>query len=125
VLDVIEGGSTYMLTLDPSKNYSGTQFVLTPDGSGGVDVTINVISVTSGQTLTVSSGHVSNSVLVASGGILNILSGGTVISATVNSGRHRARVRHGDRRHAQWRGRGRQPRRRCQRRDRPQRRLAD
>jgi hypothetical protein len=66
VLDVAEGGSTYLLRLDPSKNYTGTQFVLTSDGGGGTDVTINVVSVTSGQTLIVSSGHVKGGVLVLS-----------------------------------------------------------
>jgi hypothetical protein len=31
VLDVVEGGSTYVLDLNPSQNYSGTKFVLTSD----------------------------------------------------------------------------------------------
>ena len=38
VLDIVEGGSTYVLNLDPGRNYAGTKFVLTSDGSGGVDV---------------------------------------------------------------------------------------
>jgi autotransporter passenger strand-loop-strand repeat protein len=32
VLDVVEGGSTYVLNLDPTQNFSGTQFVLFSDG---------------------------------------------------------------------------------------------
>jgi hypothetical protein len=48
-----------VLDLDPSQNYSGTVFVVTSDGSGGVDVTnvANpfVISVTSGHPLTITS----------------------------------------------------------------------
>ena len=72
--------------LNPSQNYSGAQFVLTSDGSGGTDVTARPISVTvsSGQTLTVSSGQTSGGVLVLSGGTLNILSGGTASGITVS-----------------------------------------
>jgi autotransporter passenger strand-loop-strand repeat protein len=40
-----------------------------------------------GQTLTVSSGQTSGGVLVLSGGILNILPGGTAIGITVSSNR--------------------------------------
>jgi autotransporter passenger strand-loop-strand repeat protein len=87
VLNVMEGGSNYLLQLDPSQNYTGAQFVLTSDGNGGVNVTIvNPVSVTSGQTLTVSPGHTSGGVLVKSGGIINVLSGGTAIGTTVNKG---------------------------------------
>ena len=89
VLDVVEGGSTYVLDLDPSQNYSGTVFVLTSDGSGGVDVTniLNPISVTvSSGTLTVSSGRTSGGVLVLSGATLNIQSGGTASGTTLNRG---------------------------------------
>src|SRR5271155_1610139 len=79
VLDVVEGGSTYALQLNPSQDFSRDQFVLASDGSGGIDVTVVPFSVTvsSGQTLTVSSGHTSNAVLVLGGGTLNVLSGGS------------------------------------------------
>jgi autotransporter passenger strand-loop-strand repeat protein len=87
VLDVTEGGSTYVFNLDPSKNYSGTRFVLSSDGISGTDITLtNLVSVTSGQTLTISSGQTSGGVVVLSGGTLDILSGGTAVGTTVNSG---------------------------------------
>jgi autotransporter passenger strand-loop-strand repeat protein len=88
VLDVQEGGSTYALQLDPSQNFSGVQFVLTSDGTSGTDVTFVPFSgtVSSGATLTVSSGHTSNTVHVLGGGTLNILSGGTAIGTFVDSG---------------------------------------
>jgi autotransporter passenger strand-loop-strand repeat protein len=89
VLDVVEGGLTYVLDLNPSQNYSGTKFVLTSDGSGGTEVT-NIsnpisITVTSGN-LTVSSGHTSGGVHVLSGATLNILSGGTASGAFIDKG---------------------------------------
>jgi autotransporter passenger strand-loop-strand repeat protein len=89
VLDVVEGGSTYVLDLNPSQNYSGTKFVLTSDGSGGTEVTnvSNPISITvSSGTLTVSSGHTSGGVHVLSGAILNILSSGTASGAFIDKG---------------------------------------
>jgi autotransporter passenger strand-loop-strand repeat protein len=87
VLDVLEGGSTYALQLNPSQSFSGDQFVVTSDGSGGTDVTVVPFSATvSSGTLPVSSGHSSNSVHVLSGAILNILSGGTAVGTFVNSG---------------------------------------
>jgi hypothetical protein len=50
VLDVVEGGSTYVLNLNPSQNFSGTQFVLSSDGISGTDITLaNVVSVASAQ----------------------------------------------------------------------------
>jgi autotransporter passenger strand-loop-strand repeat protein len=87
VLDIVEGGSTYVLNLDPSQNLSGTQFVLSSDGVSGTDITLaNIVSVTSGQTLTISSGQASAGVFVLSGGSLDVLSGGTAVGTTVNSG---------------------------------------
>jgi autotransporter passenger strand-loop-strand repeat protein len=50
VLDVVEGGSTYVLHLDPSQNLSSTKFVVTSDGSSGTDVTlVDLVSVTAGK----------------------------------------------------------------------------
>jgi autotransporter passenger strand-loop-strand repeat protein len=87
VLDVVEGGSTYVLNLNPSQNFSGTQFVLSSDGISGTDITLaNLVSVPSGWTLTVSSGQTSGGVVVLSGGTLDILSGGTAVGTSVNSG---------------------------------------
>jgi autotransporter passenger strand-loop-strand repeat protein len=55
VLDVLEGGSTYALQLNPSQSFSGDQFVVTSDGSGGTDVTVVPFSATvSSGTLPVS-----------------------------------------------------------------------
>jgi autotransporter passenger strand-loop-strand repeat protein len=87
VLNIVEGSSTYVLNLNPSQNYSGTEFVLTSDGSGGTEVSniLNPFSVTvSSGTFTVSSGQTSNSVLVGSGATLDILSGGTVSNVTLS-----------------------------------------
>jgi hypothetical protein len=43
-----------------SRNFSGTQFVLSSDGISGTDITLaNLVSVPSGWTLTVSSGQTS------------------------------------------------------------------
>ena len=74
----------------PSQNYSGYQFVVTSDGSGGTDVIAVYhpfsVTVSSGQTLTVSSGQTSSGVLVSRGGTLNVLSGGTVSGAIIDSG---------------------------------------
>jgi autotransporter passenger strand-loop-strand repeat protein len=87
VLEVVEGGSTYVLNLDPAQNFSGTQFVLTSDGSGGTDVTVhNLVSVTSGTISTIPSGQTVNNVVVLSGGNLEVLSGGTSKDTTVSSG---------------------------------------
>jgi autotransporter passenger strand-loop-strand repeat protein len=89
VLDVVEGGSTYVLHLDPSQSYSGTQFVLSTDGNNGTEVAVTnpiLVTVSSGHALTVSSGQTSNGVLVLKGGILDIRSGGTVGGAIVDSG---------------------------------------
>jgi autotransporter passenger strand-loop-strand repeat protein len=89
VLDVVEGGSTYVLHLDPSQSYSSTQFVLSADGNSGTEVTVTnpiLVTASSGHTLTVSSGQTSNGVLVLKGGALDIRSGGTVDGAIVDSG---------------------------------------
>jgi len=87
VLDVVEGGSTYVLNLNPSQNYSGTQFVLSTDGISGTDIALaNLVSVPSGWTLTISSGQTSGDVMVLSGGTLDILSGGTAVGTTVSGG---------------------------------------
>src|SRR5271154_4739702 len=40
VLDVVEGGSTYVLNLNPSQKFSGTRFVLSSDGVSGTDNTL-------------------------------------------------------------------------------------
>ena len=87
MLNVVEGSSTYVLNLDPSQNYSGTEFVLTSDGSGGTEVSniFNPFSVTvSSGTFTVSSGQTSDGVLVGSGATLDILSGGTAGNVTLS-----------------------------------------
>ena len=80
-----------MLHLDPSQNYSGTQFVLTSDANSGSDVTLSVgVFVSSGHPLIVTSGQTSDGVTVLSSGTMSVQSGGiadrTVISAggTVN-----------------------------------------
>src|ERR1022692_2961518 len=71
VLDVTEGG--YVLNLNPSQNFSGTQFVLSSDGISGTDIALaNLVWVPSGWTLTVSSGQTSGGVVVLSGGTLDI-----------------------------------------------------
>jgi hypothetical protein len=44
VLQVVEGGVTYNLQLDPSQNYSEDSFALSSDASGGTKVTMTVPS---------------------------------------------------------------------------------
>ena len=84
---MIEGDSTYALQLDPSQNFSGTQFVLTPDGGSGTDVTmVDVVSVTSGITETVYSGQVDYNVLILSGGAQNVF--GVASATTIDTSGH-------------------------------------
>jgi autotransporter passenger strand-loop-strand repeat protein len=126
VLDVVEGGSTYVLDLNPSQNYSVTKFALTSDGSGGTEITnvLDPISVTvSSGTLTVSSGHTSVGVLVRRHPQYPVRRHSERHDR--QQGRHGPCVRQGHRRHPQWRVGGRQPHRGCQRRHHPQRRIAD
>jgi autotransporter passenger strand-loop-strand repeat protein len=85
-VDVTEGGSTYVLNLDPSENLQGVRFALVPDGMSGTEVTISVTLVTGGQVLTVAAGQTDNTLIVLSGGMLDVLSGGTAINATISSG---------------------------------------
>jgi autotransporter passenger strand-loop-strand repeat protein len=85
VLQVVEGNQTIQLQLDPSQNFASAPVLLSSDGNGGTDVTLQTV-VVSGQTLTVSSGITSGNVLVKSGGLINVLSGGTAIGTTVNKG---------------------------------------
>jgi hypothetical protein len=40
VLQVVDGGSTYDVNLDPGQSFAGALFNLAPDGSGGTDVTL-------------------------------------------------------------------------------------
>jgi hypothetical protein len=55
-LKVVEGGSAFVLHLDPSQNLSGTKFVLSSDGSSGTDImVVDLVSVTSGATSIVTS----------------------------------------------------------------------
>jgi hypothetical protein len=44
VLQIVEGGVTYNLQLDPSQNYSEDSFALSSDGSRGTKVTMTVPS---------------------------------------------------------------------------------
>ncbi|PWT84366.1 MAG: hypothetical protein C5B56_15750 [Proteobacteria bacterium] len=70
-----ENGSSYALQLDPAQNFSGISFLLSSDGSGGVDVT---------AALFVAPGNsVSGAVLTAS---ISQLVSGTAVSTTINDG---------------------------------------
>ena len=53
-LQISEGGQTYVLQLDPTANYTGATFLLTPDGDGGTDVSEAVTPLASGDWTTVS-----------------------------------------------------------------------
>ncbi len=87
VLTITESGTSYMLQLDPSRNYTGATVILTSDGYGGTEVTLNIppIFVSAGQTLTITAGEIEDNVNVLSGGTLIVLSGGTSTD-TIDSG---------------------------------------
>ena len=74
-LSVDENDTGYSLQLNPAQNFSSVSFLLSPDGSGGVDVTA-AQSVAHGQI-------VSGASLAA--GVSELVSG-TAVSITINSG---------------------------------------
>jgi autotransporter passenger strand-loop-strand repeat protein len=83
VLSVTEGGSTYMLQLDPGQLFAGESFQLSADGSGGTDITLAYSGtvITAGQTVSLTSAL--SGATVFPGGTLEVLAGGTAISAAV------------------------------------------
>jgi autotransporter passenger strand-loop-strand repeat protein len=84
VLTVSAFGTGYDLNFDPSQAFIGYRFGLSPDGSGGTDVTLSAQPLTSA--VTIFAGQTAYDVPVASGGSLTVLSGGTLSGATVSSG---------------------------------------
>ncbi|HEV8679644.1 MAG TPA: hypothetical protein VGQ90_09740 [Stellaceae bacterium] len=87
VLSITAGGNTYALQLDTLHYYTGASVILTSDGAGGTDVAVTgpPIFVSSGQTLTISSGTTYDNVNVLNGGTLIVLPGGTA-TETIDSG---------------------------------------
>jgi autotransporter passenger strand-loop-strand repeat protein len=68
VLTVSDGGHSYTLMLNAGANLAPNTYVVSGDGSGGSIVTVlSGISVSSGQTIQVSSGQTAPKIVVASG----------------------------------------------------------
>jgi autotransporter passenger strand-loop-strand repeat protein len=77
VLTVTAGGSSIAFQL--SGDYPGQGFVLVADGGSG--------TIVAGiETITVSAGEISSGLVIGRDQILNVLSGGTVVSATIDAG---------------------------------------
>ena len=87
VLVISANGSSYSFHLDPSANYSGGTFGLF-SAAGGADTVIgfNQQPITNGGTATVSAGVVAN-LAVYSGGVDDVLSGGTASGNDAVQGR--------------------------------------
>jgi autotransporter passenger strand-loop-strand repeat protein len=84
VLTVTENGTPYSLHLDPNRNYTNATVVLTSDGSGGTDVTLNIppTVISAGMSMTISAGETEDNITILSGGLLIVLSGGTATDTT-------------------------------------------
>src|SRR5262249_21772828 len=83
VLTISEGRQTHNLSF--STNLSGAHFTLAPDGGLGTDITLG-IPVSSGQTVSITSGQTSGGLVVLSGGTVDVFSGGVASATTINKG---------------------------------------
>jgi autotransporter passenger strand-loop-strand repeat protein len=84
VLQVVAGGQTYDLNLDPSQDFASYGFALTSNAFGDTDVALVPEGLTSAATT--SGGQTSSNVSVGSGGSIDVLSGGTVSGGTISRG---------------------------------------
>lgn len=87
---VVSGSTVATVTsggVSESFTFAGTVsgLVLSADGSGGEEIVLGA-AVSSGGTLVVSSGVTSSGLSVGSGAVLEVQSGGTLVSATISSG---------------------------------------
>jgi len=75
------------LTSTPSQSFSGEQFQLTADANGDTNISLVAgATVSSGETLDITSGQTSSSVTVLSGGTLDVDSGGTADETVISGG---------------------------------------
>ena len=85
VLQIIENGTPYTLDLDPTLDYVGHDFLLSPDmAAGGTDITVGQVPLTGPGT--VPAGETTSDVVVASGGSLTVTAGATATGTTVETG---------------------------------------
>ena len=85
VLQIIENGTPYTLDLDPTLDYVGHDFLLSPDmAAGGTDITVGQVPLTG--PVTVPAGETTSDVVVASGGSLTVTAGATATGTTVETG---------------------------------------
>ena len=79
VLTVSVGGQTYNISF--STTLPGSNFALLPDDGSGTDV-VSGVAISSGQTISITSGQMSTGLAVLSGGAVDVLSGCSA-SATI------------------------------------------
>ena len=85
VLQIVEDGTSYTLDLDPTQDYVGHNFLLSPDTvAGGTDITVGRVPLIG--PVTVPAGEAASDVVVASGGTLTVAAGGTATGTTVETG---------------------------------------
>ena len=85
VLQIVEDGTSYTLDLDPTEDYVGHNFLLSPDTvAGGTDITVGRVPLIG--PVTVPAGEAASDVVVASGGTLTVAAGGTATGTTVETG---------------------------------------
>jgi autotransporter passenger strand-loop-strand repeat protein len=83
-LGIIENSTGYNIQLDPSQSFLGESFVLSDDGNGGTDITLEQTAIIT--LLTISAGETAGGLTVGAGGEIDVLSGGTTVNITVGSG---------------------------------------
>ena len=83
-LEVIENSTGYNIQLDPTQSFLGESFVLSDDGNGGTDITLEQTAITT--FVTISAGQTVGGLTVGAGGEIDVLSGGTTLNITVSSG---------------------------------------
>ena len=84
LLTITEISGTYQVQLDPAQLFPGASFVVAADGTGGTRVTLTQAPIAA--LAIVSAGSNVNGVIVGSGGLLEAVSDGIIVGATVLAG---------------------------------------